>query len=362
MRVLWIRLTMTTLAGLPAAHADIELAGHLLQIYGELHGSADYYHRGTPTAAVPEPRGIEITSNSSHIGFKGEAALTGRARLLWKFESEVDLSGELGTFDTRDRYIGVATVAGSVLLGAHNTPLKEIGSRYTLFNDTVGDRSGILGQTATGDDRFNQRARSMLLYQTGVGDLHGAVMYSPDFAAGTNPDTGDAGVSSRLVGIGLGYHRSHVDITVAGEQQTSIDNIAGRDARGIRVGLAVRLAAVRFGGVLEMSKDDGAGAVVERNAWAANIAYDLGAFTVAGQYMKAGASARPQGDDGAKQYTLGLYYSFSPGRQLYLVYAQLDNDLNAAYRLARSGHGQVFAPTENGTRVAAASIGAIYDF
>ena len=362
MRILWIRLTMATLAGAPAAHADIELAGRLLQIYGELHGSVDYYDRGTPTAAVPEPRGIEITSNSSHFGFKGEAALTGRAQLLWKFESEVDLSGELGTLDTRDRYIGVATVGGSVLLGTHNTPLKEIGSRYTLFNDTVGDRTGILGQTATGDDRFNQRARSMLLYRAEVADLRGSVIYSPDFFAGTNPDTGDAGVGRRLLGIGLGYHRGNVDIAVAGEQQTSIDNIAGRDARGIRVGLAYRLGAVRFGGVFETLKDDGAGAVVERNVWAANIAYALGAFTLASQYMKAGPSARPQGDDGARQYTLGLYYNFPPGLQLYLVYAQLDNDANAAYRLARSGHGQSFTPTEDGARVAAASIGAVYKF
>ncbi|HEX9628022.1 MAG TPA: hypothetical protein VGA00_13870, partial [Acidiferrobacterales bacterium] len=48
-----------------AAQADVDLLGKAVQLYGQLHVSADYYDRGSATGAVPDPVGVEITSNSS---------------------------------------------------------------------------------------------------------------------------------------------------------------------------------------------------------------------------------------------------------------------------------------------------------
>ncbi len=354
-------LAICTLPVAPVAHADIDLFGKALQVYGELHGSVDYYDRGTPTTVVLEPSGVEITSNSSNIGFKGETSLAEGAQGIWKFESEIDLSGETGTLGSRNRYIGLSTVVGSLVLGTHNTPLKEIGSRYTLFNDTIGDRTSILGQSSTGDNQFNQRARSMVLYRMHKAGFSGSLMYSPDFAANSDPDQGAAGLNSRLSSFGLGYRQGKLDIAVAGEKQVAIDNVQGRNASGYRIGLNYKVGDFQFGGVFEILKDDGFGGSIERNAWASNVAYRISGFTFAGQYMRAGESARV-GSDGASQYTMGLYYDLGMDAQLYLVYAALNNDANASYQLARSGHGQAFAPTQAGERLVGTSVGAIYNF
>ena len=355
-------LALCALPAVPTAHADIDLMGKRLQIYGELHGSVDYYDRGAPTAVVPEPKGAEITSNSSYIGFKGEAELADGVQGVWKFESEFDLSGETGTLDSRNRYFGISTVAGNILLGTHNTPFKEIGSRYTLFGDTIGDRTGILGQTSGSDNQFNQRASSMVLYQIHKAGFSGSLLYSHDFAATSDPDQGNTGISNTLSSFGLGYKNGNFDIAAAYEKQVAIDNVQGRNASGTRIGINYRIGDFQIGGIVEALKDDGYGASIERNAWVANIAYRITGFTIAGQYMKAGESALAIGNDGARQLTIGLYYDLGKNAQLYLVYAALENDTNAFYHLARSGHGQAFAPTQAGEKVTATSAGAIYNF
>ena len=355
-------LALCALPVAPQAHGDIDLMDKRLQIYGELHGSIDYYDRGKPTATDTEPTGGEITSNSSYVGFKGEINLSSSVQGIWKFESEFDLSGESDIIGARHRYVGLSTAVGSLVLGTHSTPYKETGSRYTLFGDTIGDRTGILGQTSGGDNQFNQRARSMALYRFQATGFHAALMYSPDFAANSNPDQGNSGANNRLGSLSLGYKHGNLSVTAASEKQVAIDNVHGRNASGHRIGLQYKIGNFQFGGVFEALKDDGYGESIERHAWATNVAYRIDSITFAGQYMRAGESAQVGGNDGARQYVLGLYYAFNENAQFYLVYAVLENDLNASYQLARSGHGQAFAPTQAGENVTATSVGAIYNF
>lgn len=346
----------------PLAHADIDLRDKQLQVYGELHASVDFYDRGISTATVAEPAGTEITSNSSYIGLKGEIDLASAVLGIWKFESEFDLSGETDIIEARHRYVGLSSVAGSLVIGTHSTPFKEIGSRYTLFGDNVGDRSGILGQTSSGDNQFNQRAKSMALYRIDKAGFNASLLYSPDFAANSNPDQGDSGTNNKLNSFSLGYKHDNLSVAVAGEKQMAIDNVQGRNASGYRVGLRYKIGDLQFGGLFEALKDDGYGASIERNAWAANIAYRILDFTLAGQYMRAGESIQAGGNDGARQHTIGLHYSPDKDVQIYLVYAALENDPNASYQLARSGHGQAFSPSVPGGKITATSLGAIYNF
>jgi len=342
--------------------ADIDLHGKQLQIYGELHGSADYYRRGPASTAVSEPNGIEITSNSSNAGFKGLVDFNSSVRLVWKFESEFDLSGETSTIDARDRFVGLSSPVGQVLIGNHNSPLKLVGSHYSLFGDTVGDPTSIIGQTATGDDPFNQRARSMVMYTYEGPRLHTTMIYSPDYAANTNPDTGDNGTSARLIGGAVGYRFTTIVFTLAAERQTAIDGVAGRDASGYRAGIAFRTPALHTGGVFEMLKDDGYGPVIQRNAWGLFLSWTNQAVTLAAQLIRAGESETPAGNDGATLYSLGIRYNFTPEAEVYFVYSRLHNDALALYQLARSGHGQAFSPTVAGAEVGAASAGVIYRF
>jgi predicted porin len=344
----------------PAAYADVELLGKAVQVYGKLHASVDIYDRGTETAGVTEPSGTEITSNSSRLGFKGEKELTDGVKGVWKFESEIDVSGESGTLAARNRYVGLSTVAGSLVLGIHDTPLKEMLG-YTMFGDTVGDARSILGQVSSNDNQFNARAKSMVKYEIKVAGFTGKLMYSPDFDSDTDPDS-DTGNSDTLTGVGVGYKIGGFDVGAAYEKQESIDNTLDKDATGARIGIKYKIGGLQVGAIYESLKDEGYGVRIARNAYGVNLAYTLAGITFAGQYLKAEESDLAAGSDGADQYSVGVFYEIAKGAQVYGMYGSLENDLNASYQLARSGHGQAFAPTQAGETVTAFSIGMAYSF
>ncbi len=345
----------------PVANADVELLGKAVVLYGKLHGSIDYYDRGAATIAITDPKGIEITSNSSRIGFKGEKELVSGLKGVWKLESEIDVSGESGALAARNRYVGLGGVWGTVLIGIHDTPLKEILG-YTMFGDTVGDSRSILGQVSSNDNQFNQRAKSMVKYEIKAAGFTGELMYSPDFEDQNDPDTSPTGINNSLTGVGLAYKIGGFDVGAAYEKQKNIDNTVGKDASGVRVGVKYKIGGLQVGGVYETLKDDGYGVRIARNAYGANVAYTVANFTFGGQYLKAMESDLAAGSDGADQYTLGVTYSFGKDLQIYLVHAALKNETNGSFQLARSGHGQAYAPTQAGEKVQATSIGVVYNF
>lgn len=359
-----IVLALGSLLAASAAHADVDLMGKEVQMYGKMHASVDYYDRGVATATVIDPKGVEITSNASRLGFKGVKELNSSLSVVWKFESEVDWSGEsAATLAARDRYVGLAGSWGSFTLGIHDTPFREVTSDYTLFADTVGDRRGILGQTAAADNQFNQRAKSMAMYEFKAGGFNGKLMYSPDFEGKVNPDGG--GTSNHgdsLIDLGLGYKIGDLDVAAAYEKQNNIDGTAHKNANGFNVGVKYKIGALKLGGVFESLRDDGYGLIIERNAYGVNAAYKLADFTLSGQYLKADASGVPAADDGASEYTLGASYDIAKPAQIYVAYASLKNDSGASYSLARAGHGQQFDPTKAGETVKALSVGMVYSF
>lgn len=357
-----IALAIGATLATPVAMADVELLGKAVQVYGKLHGSVDVYDRGTTTATVTEPNGVEITSNSSRLGFKGEKELAGGVNGIWKFESEIDMSGESGTLSARNRYAGLSTGFGSLVIGIHDSPLKDIGGGYTLFGDTIGDYRGILGQVSSSDNQFNQRAQSMGLAQLKLGGFSASLMYSPDFQTDSDPDQGNTGISDTLTGAGVGYKIGGFDVAAAYEKQENIDDTQGKNASGVRVGMKYRIGGLQIGGVYENLKDDGYGARIARNAYGAHIAYKFSGITIGGQYLKAAESDLAGGDDGADQFTVGVTVDLGKDAQVYVSHAQLDNDTNASFQLARSGHGQAFAPTQAGESVSATSVGFIYNF
>ena len=338
------------------AQADVDLLGKAVQLYGQLHVSADYYDRGSATGAVPDPVGVEITSNSSRIGFKGKRELVPGLDGVFKFESDVDVSGERGTLSERNRYLGLSGAWGTLIAGVHDTPHKITGSDYTLFGDTVGDRRSILGQTAAGANLFNVRAKSMAQYQVGVAGFQAKAMYSNDFEGNSNPDN-----NQTLVGAGIGYANKMFSVGAAYEAQESMGGVANSDASGMRVGAKVKFGPAQVGAIYEKLTDDGFGAAVERDAYGVNARVKLADFTLAAQYLVADNSEAAT-NDGADQYSFGMYYDLAKDAQVYVMYAALDNDDGASYRLARSGHGQSFNPTAAGEKVTAASVGMIYKF
>lgn len=360
-----IALALGAALAAPIVNADVELAGKEVVLYGKLHVSVDQYDLGTQVDPTVSPTGTEITSNSSRIGFKGEKALDSGVSAVWKFESEIDVSGEYGNLKERNRYLGLKGGFGSLVFGVADTPFKNLGSDYTLFGDTVGDRRGILGQTSAGKNLFNVRAKSMALYEAEAGGLKASLMYSSDFEGKTNPDNA---YDNSLVSAGLNYQAGGFSVGAAWEQQKGIGatttapvvTAAGLNASGLRVGAKYKAGDFQVGAIYEQLTDDGYGAAVERNAYGVNASYALGNTTLAAQYLKADESN--VGNDGASQYSIGAYYKLAKNAQVYGMYGNLANDTGASYVMPASGHGEKLAPTQAGETVSAVSLGMIYDF
>lgn len=348
------------LAGLllsPAARADVDLMGKTLQVYGKLHVSYDLYDRGPATAAVADPSDSEVVSNSSRLGFKGEVDIGATTKALWKFESEIDVVGEVGELKARSRYVGVGGGWGHVLVGIEDTPLKRLAGSYTEFGDTIADRRGILGQVSSGAHLFNVRAKNMITYGYRGSGFAFDLMAANDFEDITDPDQSD----NQLFGAGMSYKAKNWGAGIAYESQQDMGGTAGADATAIRFGGNYSFGNFKIGGLYEMLSDDGWGNRVERDAFALNASMKIAKdWKVAIQYMEADAS--DAGNDGADEIAIGAYYKINKAVEVYAMYAELSNDAGASYRLARSGHGQAYQPTGAGEKVNAFSVGLSVGF
>ena len=104
-------------------------------------------------------REIDLISNSSRLGFKGQLEMQDGLVGLYQIEYQIDpvdghardeVRGENGeievtdsTFTQRNSYVGLKGSFGTFKLGKHDTPLKKASLKVDLFNDLKGDIKNI---------------------------------------------------------------------------------------------------------------------------------------------------------------------------------------------------------------------------
>ena len=104
-------------------------------------------------------REIDLISNSSRLGFKGQLEMQDGLVGLYQIEYQIDpvdghardeVRGENGeievtdsTFTQRNSYVGLKGNFGTFKLGKHDTPLKKASLKVDLFNDLKGDIKNI---------------------------------------------------------------------------------------------------------------------------------------------------------------------------------------------------------------------------
>ena len=102
---------------------------------------------------------IDLVSNSSRIGLKGQLEMQDGLVGLYQIEYQIDpvdghardeVRGENGeievtdsTFTQRNSYVGLKGSFGTLKLGKHDTPLKKASLKVDLFNDLKGDIKNI---------------------------------------------------------------------------------------------------------------------------------------------------------------------------------------------------------------------------
>ena len=106
-----------------------------LDVYGKVNVSLQSSDKGDGSET-------ELKSNASRLGFKGSQKLDSGLTIIYKYEMQVDVTGDNDKGDNisaRNQYIGLEGDFGQILLGRNDTVFKKSQGKFDLFNDYNAD-------------------------------------------------------------------------------------------------------------------------------------------------------------------------------------------------------------------------------
>ena len=168
-----------------AAQADTTLYGHFHMSFDNLdNDNAQYGY---------------VASNSTRIGVKGNEDLGGGLKGIYQVESgalaaDTGVSGFGGQL--RNTFMGFSGSSwGTVKVGRHDTPFKDLGRKLDNFNEEVGDMRNILSGSSTGASLYDARVSNMIRYESpNMGGLTASVLHTSNTnTSGTTDSAANAG-------------------------------------------------------------------------------------------------------------------------------------------------------------------------
>ena len=351
----------TAVAGAVAAAAALAAPAWALDlaVYGVGHLSADDIDNGTDSSGY-------LHSNASRLGFKGDHDLGNGLKVLFQYESGVDLTGR-GNGDgnggcgnttpttacdgqiftrARDSFVGLSGGFGSFLAG-RLPALNQWLYDYNLFGDRVGDLGNIWGGSG-----LPGRADHAAYYHTpDLGGFGLGLTYVPNQGtSNTNigivkADYGIGGfkISGAYASVGNGsgnpdwkasaitasYSADAFSVGAGGQRETAIGGVSGADRNEYQVGASVKVG---------------------------------GSGTVKLQYARAG-DVSGTSNTGANQTAIGYDHAWDKATTFYVAYARTNNDGGAAFSAYDYGHGDQGVPAITaGKSPKALSVGIVYKF
>ncbi|WP_347453685.1 porin [Acinetobacter thermotolerans] len=318
--------------------------------YGEIDASVDYLPEDN-ASPVSDKDVVELSSNSSFVGLKGEEKLTDRLSGIYAIEWAFNSDGEGDDWSKRNRFVGLKDAKlGTLKIGAHDTPLKQLSSPVDTFNNYVGNRADVNG-IFTGESRV---ANAVVYEAPAIALSEGKIKVNALLATGENSGIkSDKGVvktanrglgdawsasvvyDSPVVVAGIAYDKaiptnflgrgfsnaSAPEVLVNAEGTPLAAFAAANTVRAIgRVnldgGLALK-ALYQTSEVEEVNGNTGASAAIDdAQGWLIGAEYNLPnaqAWTVKGQYSQNSTSFKENGisDFDAQQILVGADYAFS---------------------------------------------------
>lgn len=314
-------------------------------LYGQVHLSLDLLDNGDDSA-------LNLSSNRSRLGVKGDFDIQEGLKGIWQIESELRAdSANAGTLASRNTFVGVQGGFGAVRAGRFDTPVKLIGRQVELFANQVGDLRN-LARAQSFPNRFDERPHNSIGWDSKrYSGIQGGVQYSTNTSDGATDDNEDDTVSLAVnyaegpLYIGLGYEQN--GNTAVGQDDPSVIRLGGYYDLG-----NWRLTALwqSISGAQDSNDEDvyGIGARYRHDAWSYKA-----------QVYQLSADAD---DRDATLVAVGAEYAWTKPLTVYLDYALVDNDAARAITPNREGRGDNLAIAANGEKASAVSFGAIYRF
>lgn len=121
----------------------------LLAVSSSALADVDVYGKANITLQNSDEAGesaVELKSNASRFGVKGEESLSEGLKAIYQFEWQVEPEAKGGdeNFTARNQFIGLEGVFGTLKVGRHDTALKLAQGDFDLFNDLEGDIKNVV--------------------------------------------------------------------------------------------------------------------------------------------------------------------------------------------------------------------------
>jgi len=289
----------------------------------------------------------------------------------------------------RNTFLGLSGGFGTVLMGVHDTPYKLSTGRLDNFSGTLGDYNSIMGaysfcltaacntaaeEQGNASGQFDLRAGNVIAYVSpNLQGFQGRLGYvfsgDDDFGSTTpmkksNAWSMDVSYTQGPLFLTAAYEKHNIQtairtvtldddedelelVNILGPATSSggvllLGNCAGNNCvkierTGWKIGGGYKFGDLSLGAIWEKIDLDLGDASFDRKAWMLNAGYAIGPVTLKAMYMKANDFDDIR-DTGAKQWNLGVDYALSKRTMVQFVYAKLDNDANAAYRLSQGSN------------------------
>lgn len=168
-------------------------------IYGEIDASVDYLPEKNATIGNKDV--WEISSNISFIGIKGDEKLTDRLSAVYAAEWGLSADGDTTDWSQRNRFVGLKDAQlGTVKIGKHDTPVKQLSSVVDTFNNYVANKADVTG-IFTGENRID----NVVIYESpAVKVLDGAFKFNALLATGEATGIKQSSGGAKVEGQGLG--------------------------------------------------------------------------------------------------------------------------------------------------------------
>jgi len=320
-----------------------------LHIYGQGHLSVDSIDDGVDTS-------IHTASSSSRLGFNGEHKINENFKVIFQYESGVDLTAQgvndgnggadsSGQIFTKGRpsFLGLEGDFGKVLIG-HMPFLDQWANDYNLFADQVGDlgnlweASGIPG-----------RSDNVIYYMTP--DFSGfnlAATFVPEegvdnsnqFVLKGNYSQDNLKLGLAYTSVGQGVESTNEHTAYALTVNYSFDNL-------------------QIGGGYQQEMDIGGVSGQDRSS--INLAGSINIGQKGKIKLQYATSSSDNELADANQFAIGYDYSLTKNTVIYVAYANMDNEQNTNFSVNGKGHGDKVVPL-SGEDPTALSIGIVYHF
>ncbi|RUO31167.1 porin [Aliidiomarina soli] len=337
-------VTLGLASAMPAQATDIE-------VYGRAHISTDILGDGSDY-------GLNVSSNSSRLGFRAKHQVAPGLEAFVQLEQNVRFDQRGGDFATRDSFAGLRGSWGQMRWGSFDTPGKILRADADVFNDRLGDLRnvaqgpGMNYDQTTGlnsDPNYDQRFRNSLHYRSpSFNNITFDLQYSPH-------NQTDATTENDFEAISVALNYEANGLWLAGSYEMTEG--AELDPSAMRLAASYWFTEQWQGITFYQKSSDML--FGDRDVFGGGFKYLFGDYGLMGQAYQ--ASGNDLDDTSATLVALGLDYYMHEDFTLYAILGLTDNDDQANFLVSGGGRDVKLTPAV-GNQATGLSLGFIYNF